>query len=350
MEMSRRSAGLWGLAVAAMTVVVMVALAALEAVSWGVAAGLIAAVVFTLALLYIFFGRLNGVQKSGYAALLGVVLLALFIPLFWLNQNNMQTRAQADDYELKLHRGAALFGTYCMTCHGAQGQGWVGPQLNGSQILSKYTDDDLTRIISAGVPKSTAPDALGSQGLQMPAWSELYGGPLTADDISYLVALIRSSDPTYLKNNHISDMTNGFTYVYGELTTQAQIDLYKQRTGKPVTDFGPVVDKTNTNQVTMDIVDSKANASGYDFQYLNLKIKAGTTVTWVNVSGAPHTVVSGQPNAPDGKFDSTKEKPLLVQGNQGAASTYSFTFNETGTFVYYCSLHPSMVAQITVVS
>ena len=43
MEMSRRSAGLWGLALMALTLVVMVVLAVTGATSWGVAAGIIAA-------------------------------------------------------------------------------------------------------------------------------------------------------------------------------------------------------------------------------------------------------------------------------------------------------------------
>lgn len=340
MEMSRRSAGLWGLALMAITLVVMVVLAATGATSWGVASGIIAAVAVTLALLYIFFGRMNNVQKTGYAALLGVVVLALFIPLFWLDQNNAQANAQASNYELTLQRGAALFGTYCMTCHGAQGQGWVGPRLNGSTILAGYTDDDITRIISGGVPLSTDPSKLNNQGLQMPSWSELYGGPLTADDISYLVALIRSTDPKYLANNHISDMTNGFKYVYGQLTTQAQQELYKQRTGAPAT-YGPQVDMTNTNKVSMQIVDSKTNSSGYDYQYTNIKIKAGTTVTWTNVSGAPHTVTSGQ-GTKDGKFDS---------GNiNNGGSSATLTFNTPGTYYYFCSYHPAMVAEITVVA
>src|SRR5690348_16495613 len=119
MERSRRSAGLLALAIIAATVVVMVVLAIAEVISWGVAAGLIAAVILTLALLYIFFGRLNNVQKTGYASLLGVVLLALFIPLFWLAQNSSQANSQADAYQLTLHRGAALYGTYCLTCHGS---------------------------------------------------------------------------------------------------------------------------------------------------------------------------------------------------------------------------------------
>jgi plastocyanin/mono/diheme cytochrome c family protein len=345
MQMSRRSAGLLALGIIAATVVVLVVLAVVEAITWGVAAGLVAAVIVSLALLYIFFGRLNNVQKTGYASLLGVVLLGLFIPLFWLGLNNDQATSQADAYQLTLHRGAALFGTYCLQCHGSTGQGLIGPQLNGSANVAKLSDDDLTRIISAGVPKSTNLSDLGGQGLQMPAWSQLYGGPLTADDISYLVALIRSSDPAYLKNNHISDTHNGFDYVFGELTTQAQRDLYNKNKGAAA-NYGPPKDLTGSNQVTINIINDPTNPSGWGFEFSNVQIKVGTTVTWVNISNQFHTVVSGQGTA-DGKFGDPNK--LLAGNNQGAASTITFTFTAPGTFPYYCSLHPPMVGQIVVV-
>jgi plastocyanin/mono/diheme cytochrome c family protein len=360
MEIRRRSVGLLGLAVFAATVVVMVALAILDPgqVSWGVAFGLIAGVLLTLALLYIFFGRLNSIQKTGYASLLGVVLIAIFIPLFWLGQNSSQSSFQSDTYTLNLKRGAALYGTYCLSCHGATGQGGKGPILNGSypnSPVTQLTDDDVTRIISAGVPTSLDPTKLGNQGLAMPAWSELYGGPLTADDISYLVALIRSSEPTYLKTNHINDMTNGFTYVYGQLTTQAQIDTFNQNCIEPSQNhshckqssgYGPVVDMTKTNQVKMNIGSDPANPSGFGFQFTNITIKVGTTVTWTNVSAAPHTV-TGQGTS-DATFNTGS--PILTQNDQGAASVYTFTFTKPGTYDYYCTLHPTMLAQITVVA
>jgi plastocyanin/mono/diheme cytochrome c family protein len=360
MEMNRRSAGLASLGAVTVTVVVMVALAAWGAVSWGVAIGLIAGVVLTLALLTIFFGRLNAVQKTGYASLLGVVLIALFIPLFWLNQNSSQAEFQSDTYTLNLKRGAALFGQYCATCHGGTGQGGRGPTLNGSYgdtPVSQLSDDDITRIISGGVPADLDPSKLGAQGLQMPSWSDLYGGPLTSDDISYLVALIRSSEPAYLKNSHISDMTNGFTYVYGQLTTQAQIDTFNQNCLEPSKDhthcskssgYGPVVDMTDTNQVTMKIEDVAAtvNASGYGFEYTNIQIKAGTTITWTNVSAAPHTV-TGQGTS-DAKFNTGSS--ILGAGSTGNGGTYTFTFTTPGTYDYYCTLHPLMVGQIIVVA
>ena len=64
-----------------------------------------------------------------------------------------------------------------------------------------------------------------------------------------------------------------------------------------------------------------------------LKVKAGTTVTWTNEDDMPHTVVS--PN-------NFRSKVLDTKGD------YSFTFTTPGTYKYFCSLHPHMTGTIIV--
>ena len=64
-------------------------------------------------------------------------------------------------------------------------------------------------------------------------------------------------------------------------------------------------------------------------------IKAGGTVTWTNSESMPHTVT-----ASDGSFGSAQ---------LGAGDTFIHTFNEPGTYSYYCQLHPSMRATVVVV-
>ncbi|MFZ1213180.1 MAG: cupredoxin family copper-binding protein [Pseudolabrys sp.] len=64
-----------------------------------------------------------------------------------------------------------------------------------------------------------------------------------------------------------------------------------------------------------------------------VKIKAGTTITWTNEDDIPHTVVS--PN-------NFRSKVLDTDG------TYSFTFTTPGTYKYFCSLHPHMTGTIVV--
>jgi len=71
-----------------------------------------------------------------------------------------------------------------------------------------------------------------------------------------------------------------------------------------------------------------------------LRIKQGETVTWENDDTAAHTVTSGNAaDGPDGIFDSS----LFMAG-----STYKITFNNKGTFHYFCMVHPWKIGRIIV--
>lgn len=65
-----------------------------------------------------------------------------------------------------------------------------------------------------------------------------------------------------------------------------------------------------------------------EFQPKEIKVKAGTTITWTNNDGASHTVT-----ADDGSFES----PTLGKGK-----TFSRKFEQPGTFPYYCAFHGGM--------
>jgi plastocyanin len=66
-----------------------------------------------------------------------------------------------------------------------------------------------------------------------------------------------------------------------------------------------------------------------------LTIAAGTTVTWTHGDpDVPHTATSD-----DDVFDS---------GNLNEGDEFSFTFDEAGTFPYFCSVHPTMEGTIVV--
>ncbi len=72
----------------------------------------------------------------------------------------------------------------------------------------------------------------------------------------------------------------------------------------------------------------------------DVTINAGDTVHWMNVDTAAHTVTSGSPaDGPSGVFDSS-----LVM----ADATYEFTFDEAGSYDYFCMVHPWMVGSISV--
>ena len=69
-------------------------------------------------------------------------------------------------------------------------------------------------------------------------------------------------------------------------------------------------------------------------------IDVGVTVTWSNDDTAAHTVTSGTAtDGPGGLFDSS----LFMAG-----TTFSHTFEEEGTFDYFCMVHPWMVGKVIV--
>ena len=72
----------------------------------------------------------------------------------------------------------------------------------------------------------------------------------------------------------------------------------------------------------------------FDFSPMTLTVPAGTTVTWKNLDGEPHTVTSL-----DGRFRS---------GALDTNDTFKFKFDKAGTYKYVCSIHPKMMAAIIV--
>lgn len=74
---------------------------------------------------------------------------------------------------------------------------------------------------------------------------------------------------------------------------------------------------------------------GMAFQPASVTVKAGSTVTWVNRDSAPHTVTS-MGSGP------------LASGTLNRGGSYSMTFDDPGTYTYYCKFHPNMRASIIV--
>lgn len=75
----------------------------------------------------------------------------------------------------------------------------------------------------------------------------------------------------------------------------------------------------------------------FAFGPAKMTIKKGTTITWTNKDSAHHDIT------PD------KEDPGFVPSQLLAKDqSYSFTFNNVGTYKYHCSPHPYMKAIIEV--
>ncbi|HMH65180.1 MAG TPA: cupredoxin domain-containing protein [Rhizomicrobium sp.] len=85
--------------------------------------------------------------------------------------------------------------------------------------------------------------------------------------------------------------------------------------------------------LSANAADTIVTIKNFDFA-MDVSVTSGSTVTWKNLDGEPHTVVSA-----DGLFRS----PALDQND-----SYSFKFDKPGIYKYICSIHPKMRAMITV--
>jgi plastocyanin len=85
--------------------------------------------------------------------------------------------------------------------------------------------------------------------------------------------------------------------------------------------------------------EAKLEIKLFTFKPAMLEVKPGTTLVWTNQDAIDHSVTAGTPGSHSGAFDSD----FFEQGQ-----TYTFTFNEPGTYNYFCKRHESMVGTITV--
>jgi plastocyanin len=79
--------------------------------------------------------------------------------------------------------------------------------------------------------------------------------------------------------------------------------------------------------------DATVDIKNFMFE-MDVTVTSGSTVTWRNMDGEPHTVAST-----DGLFHSH----ALDEGD-----SYSFKFEKPGVYTYICSIHPKMKATVTV--
>jgi plastocyanin len=79
---------------------------------------------------------------------------------------------------------------------------------------------------------------------------------------------------------------------------------------------------------------AEVKIDNFSFTPETITVNAGTTVTWVNQDDVPHTVASDDKIFKSRALD-TDEK-------------FTYTFTKPGTYAYFCSLHPKMIAKIVV--
>jgi plastocyanin len=79
---------------------------------------------------------------------------------------------------------------------------------------------------------------------------------------------------------------------------------------------------------------SRIVMKSFMFEPTTLTVAAGSSVTWINQDGEPHTV--------------TSDAGLFRSGALDTNESFSFKFERPGTYHYVCSIHPRMIGTVVV--
>jgi cytochrome c oxidase cbb3-type subunit III len=162
--------------------------------------------------------------------------------------------------------GKAIFRSNCAFCHGLTGTGGRGPSLVSANIIQNTTDAALTGIIQKGIAGTT-----------MPAFDSFH-----ADDLSNLVAFIRSLSASGAKSEPISGDTKHGAQVYAQNGCAAC-----HRIGETGSNFGPDLTRIgaarSAEYIQQSILDPSADIPE-DFRGVSIVTMDGKHITGVRVN------------------------------------------------------------------
>jgi mono/diheme cytochrome c family protein/plastocyanin len=247
-----------------------------------------------------------------------------------------------------VERGYNLFEANCAKCHGANGEGGVGPVLNDqSKLFAHLSEAYIRNVLTVG-----GRYVCGNPKSVMPVWANTNGGPLNYLQIEDLIAFIRAdSTKEYVKRS--ATLNEPVIGPDGKVET---FKGWRDVTFKPDPSASPVPDcwsgspggatAAPAESLPPDAVKLKLVASGFAFDLKSLDAKAGEKFSIEldnqDAPGTPHNVELR-------KSDGTSIiNPPTVDG--GASTTYVFDALPAGTYTFICNVHPipAMTGTLTV--
>lgn len=157
---------------------------------------------------------------------------------------------------------------------------------------------------------------------------------LTAIIGSVLIAGVAFS-PLLSGQFHSAYAQNNATTTSANMTGNATTTMSANMTGNTTSAQGG-------NSVTIS-PGSSVPSNGKFFVPAILTVSKGTTVTWTNGDSTLHTVTSGSPESGNSGTGTEFDSSYLAAGK-----TFQHQFSISGTFDYYCTLHPYMKGKVLV--
>lgn len=303
------------------------------------------------------------VRQSGNArwtAFLAVTVVALFVIIYYFYETGLpyglttpRLNQQADLQQVtSIERGYNLFEANCARCHGAAGQGGIGPVLNDQvKLFSHLTPAYIKNVLTVG-----GRYVCGNANSLMPVWADTNGGPLNYIQIQDLINFIRApSNETFtIRNPSLNEPVldaNGNVETFNGWVDPSFAPA-PSSTPFPACYLGNVggggggASASPGASLGADATVLKETAVNIAFDTKEFTVDAGKAfgVDFVNndPAGVQHNfqIKDSSGNVVD--------DPPLVDG--GGSQTYVFAGLSAGTYTFICKVHPipSMTGTLTV--
>ena len=294
----------------------------------------------------------NQSGSSRMAALLGIAIVTLFIIVYAFYDQGLPgvtgssrlDAAKREQYLETVKRGYNLFEANCARCHGAQGQGGIGPVLNDQgKLLAHLTPQYLLNVLTVG-GRYICGDANSLMGV----WSDTNGGPMNYREIEELIAWVRATNTDTVE---VRDPATG---------EMVEVTGWRDVAYAPAADATPVpacwkdafaVSPTPTGSATP----MPSGGTGETYQISAVNPIGFEQSSFTTAAGVPFTIVFSNNNA---------GVPHNVAIHVGTATgaevfkgeifagigtrTYNVPALTAGTYAFICTVHSNMAGKLTV--
>ncbi len=300
-------------------------------------------------------------SNARWVGFLAVVVVILFITVYWfyelapLGFREPRLDAEANSQQVtSVERGYNLYEANCARCHGANGEGGIGPVLNSQEKLYAHLSVDyINNMMVAG-----GRYACGNVNSVMPVWSNTGHppGPLNYIQIDDIISFIRApSTETYT----IRDPSLGEPKV-DPLTNQVRtfngwVDVnYKPAPGSTpfpacwsdaltTASAAPSGSAAPAASVDPNATVVKVVASGFKFDPTALTGPADKAfvIDFDNQdAGVPHNIQI--------KDSGGAVKFTGATFNGVASQSYQVPALAAGSYPFQCTVHPTMTGTLTI--
>ena len=307
--------------------------------------------------------------SARWVAFLAVTIVSLFVIVYYFydlgvpgvaNSSRLGKEVAAQQVTA-VTQGYTLFEANCARCHGAQGQGGIGPVLNDqAKLLTHLTPGYLQSVLTVG-----GRYVCGDASSLMPIWSDQGNppGPLNYRNLQELIAFITAPstlqfqgvDPTTGQTVTLSGWRDP-TYVPPAGATPVPAcwkDAFASPSAAPgaaasgapsaAPSGGPVASPGASGGASGTVI--ALTAQNIAFDNTNLTAPAGVPFQIAftnNDAGIPHNVVI---------HTGSQTGAVVFSGTifSGVATqTYNVPALPAGTYSFNCVVHPNMTGTLTV--